>query len=172
VDLIERAMTADPALVPAGCDLLYGHYARTGQRDKVRALEIRVDSHQELERAANEERANIRPSDTFIPHGLAAEQVAHVREVMAAEPEVAAAHFARKQVNVFPESLCFVLGVKVKVAWWKPRSSEASQKLIGRLAERLQLPGDVFIFTEESEVKSLAKAVARVPDALVYQRDR
>jgi Zn-dependent protease with chaperone function len=171
VDLIERAIAADPHLVPAGCELLYGHYARIGQRDQLRTLEKRVEAHQEIEALAQTERANVTASDTFLPHGLNDAQITHIREVMSSERDVAAAHVARKKVTVFPDSPCFVVGVTVKVPMWKPRSTAANQKLIGRLVERLQLPGQMLVFAKEKELKSLAGAVAKTPDSLVYQRE-
>ena len=171
VELVERAIAADQQLVPAGCDLLYSHYSRTGQRDKLRALEQRVDTHTDTEALARTERENIAASDTFITHGLTEAQIDHLRKAMQCETEVAALHVARKQVKVSPESPCFAIGVTVNISRWKPRSSAANQKLIARLVERLQLPGHVLLFANEKELKSLAKAVAAVPNSLVYQRE-
>ncbi|MFN7141113.1 MAG: M48 family metalloprotease, partial [Limisphaerales bacterium] len=39
VPLVERAIGSDEILTEAGCNLLYGFYSRTGQRDKLRELE-------------------------------------------------------------------------------------------------------------------------------------
>jgi Zn-dependent protease with chaperone function len=43
VAFIENAIVADPALTNNGCNLLYAHFNRTGQREKLRPLENRVD---------------------------------------------------------------------------------------------------------------------------------
>ena len=49
VELLERALKTDLTLVPAGCQLLYGFYSRTGQRDQVKEIEKSIDAHHELE---------------------------------------------------------------------------------------------------------------------------
>ena len=170
VDLLERALKADLTLVPAGCQLLYGYYSRTGQRDQIKLIEQRIDAHHELEQRAQAERDNIRPADSFMPHALTEEEITALREALAAEPDVKDAHVVRKRVKIFPSSPCYVIAVKVVVPWWKPRARNANQLLVNRLCERVRLNGHFFLFTDEALMQSLAKNVRKVRNALVYSR--
>lgn len=172
VDLVERAMKVDESLVPPGCDLLYAHFARTGQREQLRTLEHRVDAHRELEQRAQEERNNIRAGDSFIPHGMTAEQIEHVRTVLRAEPDVGVANVVRKRVRHFPNSPCYVLSLTVAVPWWKPRARNANMQIVERVLANLQLPGYFFVLVVEPASMSLAKAVERVRHSPVYERGR
>jgi Zn-dependent protease with chaperone function len=169
---LERAMAADPEAVPPACNLLYGFYARTGQHDRLRALEQRVDAHQELEQAALAERQALSPQDRYLPHGLDEEQLAALRRGFAAEPAVAAVDLARKEVRHFAERPCFALAVRIRIAWWQPRSATADQKLLQRLLDALPLPGVTQAFVPEQNLKALGRAVAAVPGARVYERAR
>jgi hypothetical protein len=170
VQFIESALTTDPTLTPDGCNLLYGHFARTGQRDRLRPLEERMDQFQDVARLAQAERANITARDAFLPGELSATQTAAIRAVFEPEAEVASAAVVRKQVQHFPNSACYVVGLRLKTSWWKPRSSTASQKLINRVVEKLELPGHFLVFVDEQNLRSLAKKVFAVPGAVVFER--
>lgn len=159
VEELERAMAQDASLVREGCDLLYAYYSRTGQKEKLRPIENRVDRHQDLELAAQRERANVRASDTFLPAGITGTQLEMVRGAIAAEADVAVAWIARKQVQHFPDSPCYVIAVKIDVPFFSLRSTDANQKVIDRVIAQLQLPGYALVFCDEGNLKSLAAAV-------------
>jgi len=163
-------MASDPALTGDGCNLLYGHFTRTGQREKLRPLEHRVDDFQELAVQAQRERAQVSDKDTFIAHELKEPQIAGLKKIFAAEPEIVSIAVARKRVRHFPKSPCFVVALRIKVAWIKPRSAAASQELVERLLGKIQLPGYFLVFVEESNLKSLGKKIFDAPNAVVYWR--
>ncbi|HKS06607.1 MAG TPA: M48 family metallopeptidase [Gemmatimonadaceae bacterium] len=170
VDFVERAAKADLTLVPAACNLLYGYYSRSGQRDQMKEIEKRVDAHHELEQRAQAERNNIRPADSFMPHGLTEEEATALHDVMVTERDIKAAHVVRKRVKIFPSSPCYVIALKIVVPWWKPRSRTANQELVNRVVSRVQLNGYFFVFTDEALMQSLAKNVRKVRNALIYER--
>jgi len=129
--------------------LLYAHFNRTGQRDKLRPLENRFDEFQKLNVLAQQERARIIAADTFIAHELTAEQIAGLRKIFSTEPDIGAAAVARKKVQHFPNSPCFAVGLKIKVAWWKPRGSAVNRKLVHRVLKQVRLPGHFLVFVGE-----------------------
>jgi hypothetical protein len=170
VEFMETAIAVDPMLTGDGCNLLYGHFTRTGQRDKLRPLEHRVDAFRELSARAQQERAVITANDTFLAHDLTLEQLTSLRAIFTAEPEVDSVAVARKAVQLFPQSRCYVIGLRLKVAWWKPRSSGANQALVKRIISRLQLPGHFLVFVPEKNLKALGKMVFAVPGAVIYRK--
>lgn len=167
---IETALASDPALTMDGCNVLYGHYGRTGQRDKLRALEDRVDKFQELAAEAQRERANVTAKDTFLPPELKPEQIEALQKIFAMEADVASAAVVRKQVRLFPQNPCFVIGLRLKSAFWKFRDSGTSQKLVDRVVNQIKLDGNFLVFTDEQNLKSLGKKVFALPGAVVYER--
>ncbi len=170
VNLIEKALSVEHSLIQPGLELLYNYYARTGQRDQLRPLENRVDQHRELEALASKERSVMTVTDTFLPHGLTEEQLAGVREILKAHLDVGEAWIVRKQVVHFPEVPCYVLVVKIRTTWWTFRSDNPSQTTIQSLSEKMALPGNLYLFVDEKELKKLAKAVQKISDSLIYQR--
>jgi hypothetical protein len=170
VAFIEAAITSDPSLTEHGCNLLYGHFTRTGQRERLRPLEERVDRFHELAARAQRERAEVSAEDTFIAHGLAPGAVATLHGVFATEPDIAAAAIVRKQVMHFTQDPAFIVGLRLKYAWWKLRSSGDNPKLVRRLLQRLGLPGHTMVFVVEKNRKALGKKVFAAPGATVYVR--
>ncbi len=170
VAFVESAITSDPALTNDGCNLLYAHFNRTGQRDKLRPLENRVDEFQKLTVLANQERAQISAANTFIGHELTAQQMADLEKVFSAESEIAVAAVARKQVVHFPKSPCYVIGLKIKVRWWKPRGLNANQMLVRRVLEHCKVPGHRLVFVSEKKLVGLGTKILQTPGAFVYRR--
>ncbi len=171
VPFMETAIAADPALAQTGCGLLHAHFNRTGQHDKLRPLENRFDEFQKRNALAQQERGRITAADTFIAHELTPQQIADLRKILQAEPEISAAAVARKQVEHFPDSPCFAIGLKTRVPWWKPRSSAAGQKLVQRVLKQVRLPGCFLVFVGGKNLRGLATKVFDVPGAVIYERE-
>jgi hypothetical protein len=170
VELVEAAMTSDPALTQNGCNLLYAHFNRTGQRDKLRKLENRVDEFQKLAAVAQQERARISAADTFIAHELTETQIAELRKIFSGERDIGAVAVARKKLQHFPNNPCFAVGLQIKTAWWKPRSSRTNGKLVHRVLKQVRLPGHFLVFVYEKNLKALGKKVFAAPNAVVFER--
>ena len=172
VAFIETAIAGDPTLAQTGYNLLYTHFNRTGQRDKLRPLEHRFDEFQKLNVLAQQERGRITAADTFIAHELTARQIAGLREVFSAEPEIGSAAVARKSVRHFPNSSCFAIALRIKTAWWKPRGSGANRKLVQRVVKQVRLPGRFLAFVGEKNLRGLGRKVSAAPGAAIYEREK
>jgi hypothetical protein len=79
---------------------------------------------------------------------------------------------ARKAVQLIPQSPCFVMGLRLKVAWWKPRSSSANHALVKRVLGQMRLPGYLLVFVAEQKLKALGKKVFAVPSAVIYRKGK
>jgi hypothetical protein len=170
ITCLERAMSADEDSVPAGLALLHAFYARTGQREAVRRIEDRMEAFEVVMREAQAERADVTVKDQLVPHELPAKIIQALQPLFAAEPEIAEVHIARKMVRRLVRQPFYAVAVTLKLTWWKPRSTAASQKLARRLVERMQLPGRFLVFTAEESLKKLGRHVAAVPGSLVFTR--
>jgi len=170
--LIESAMDTDIELIQNGCNLLYAYYQRTGQRDKIKNLEDRMDRFREVTVLAQRERARITAADTFIPHELTETQLEELRKIFTAEPDIGSVAIARKKVEHFKVNPCFAVGLTVKVPWWKLRSSASNIKLVNRVVKQIKLPGYFLIFVNEKNRKTLWNRISDAPEAMVYRRVR
>lgn len=172
VELVELALAVDANLTNDGLGLLYGHYTRTGQRERLRELQDRAEQFQETLRLAEAERAQLSAQDTFLPPELDADTLAELHGIFAAEPDLAAAAVARRAVKHLPESLSFAVCLEVSVAWWKLRSTAANQELVGRICEKVRLPGHFIVFVSAEKLQAVGKKVFAVAGAPIYQRNR
>jgi Zn-dependent protease with chaperone function len=170
VNFMEAALASDPLLTEDALQVVYGYYVRSGQRDKLRLIEDRVDKFREQAQQAHAERGNITAADTFLPPELSPGQLSELRAIMANEGEIGGAAVARKQVMNFPQSPCYVIALKLNVAWWKPRGSTANQQLVDRVVNRVQLPGNFLVFVAADNLKALGSKIFAVPGAVVYER--
>lgn len=170
VALIESAMETDPELTRDGCNQLYAYYTRTGQRDKIRVLEERMDKFHKLTQRAQRERTHITAADTFIPHELTEAQLENLRRIFHAEPDIKSAAVARKQVDCFKKSPCYVVSLDVSDPWWKPRRTSAGLNLVNRILKQLQLPGHTLVFISRKKLLGLGTKILFVPGAAVYER--
>ena len=172
LEFIEQAVAVDELATESACELLHGYFARTGQRDQMRATEHRVDAFQARVELSNQERNDLNEKSVFLPHALKLDALAEVRTVFAAEPEVQAVALAQKELKIFPQSPLHVFAITVKAKWWKPRSSDADQKLVGRLVEKLRVEGQFLVFTNTANMTGLAKRIASVPQGVIYERGK
>lgn len=170
ITFMEAAIASEPTLTPEGCSLLYAHFNRTGRRDQLRPLEHRLDQFQELAAVAQRERARISAQDTFLPHELKEEQILELKKIFQAEPDLDAAAVVRKLVSHLPNQPCFVVGLRVKAPWWKPRSTGANRTLVNRLVSRIHLPGYFLVFVAEQNLKAVGRKVFSAPDAVIYRK--
>jgi Zn-dependent protease with chaperone function len=172
VPFLEQAMKSDRECVPVATELLEGFFQRSGRREDLRQLGSFLDGHDSLMAQAQAERADVTVRDPLAPHAFTDEQRRHLEEVAAAEPEVGEVFAARKVVRLLPENPCFVVAVRIRVPWWKPRSSQASSRLVQRLLEKLTLPGQSIVFTMEDRLRALGRRVEAVPGSRIYVRPR
>lgn len=171
IQFIERAVAKEETMTEAACELIYGFYVRTGQRDKLRGIEDRMDAFRERTNEALRERNDISPKDIFVPHEIKDSDLKTLRDLFESEPEIHSVNVARKQVKIFPNSPCYVFLIKIKVPFWKPRSSSANEKLLNRLLDKIPIHDQYILFVEDSNTKALAKKVAAVPGATIYARE-
>ncbi|HTR42310.1 MAG TPA: M48 family metalloprotease [Pseudomonadales bacterium] len=172
VNFIEIAIASDPAIAQRGCHLLHNYYNRTGQRDKLRPLENRFDEFEKLNRLAQQERARISVTDTFIPHALTEQQIAALRAVFSAEADIVSAAVAQKKLQYLPDSPCYAIALRMQTSWLKTRSSQASQQIVHRIAKQTRLPGHFTVFVDEKNLRSLGAEIFHVPGSVVYERPK
>lgn len=170
VEYLEKALQKDPFATPQGFELLAGYYARNGYPEKIKELEKRLDEHDRLVSLAQGERSTATVNDTLLPPELSTEEKAALAVLAESFPTISGMHVVLKQVTYFPQNPMRLIALTVKVPWWKPVSTAASQKLVENIINKIELPGQFLVFVAEKDLKKLARKVAGVPDSEVYRR--
>jgi len=166
---LEAVMTEDDESVPAASKILHAHYWRTGQTERLSELNVRLDRYEKNLAASHKERSSVQAGDTFIPHGLSEEELQKLRATLAADPQLAFAELAQKEMKHFPKQKFFVLCVHRWPAWHRLPNTEQDRVLVNRLARVVQLPGRVLVIPPSGTYKPLARKIQAVPGAEVYR---
>jgi hypothetical protein len=162
-------MEEDDEAVPAASQLLHAHYWRTGQTARIKELETRLDRYEKNLAASQTERNSISAKDSFIPHGLSESELQELRETLAADPQLASAELARKDLKHFPKQRFFVLCAHRWPAWHRLPNADQDRALVNRLARTVRLPGRVLVIPPSGSSRALAQKIRQVPTADVYR---
>lgn len=160
----------DEQWTPRAGAALHEHYRSSGQVDRQRDVRVLLDRHEEAVTRARRERATVSPRDTFLPHGLADEQIEPLRSLLAAQEACGAAWLVRKAVRLFPHRPLFLLCVRGLPARWGRRHPERDWELARRLIPRVELPGQVLVIARYGLFRKLAGKVMALPEAEVFRR--
>ena len=162
---VEQVIAEEQEFLPQACSLLLAHYRRAGRLDRFREIELRLDRYEKDLAASRAERSDVTARDPLIPHDLAPQEFDALRQALCAEPDLANAWLARKKLQYFPNEKLFLLCIRRKRPWWKFPSAAADQALVGKLTQKIQLPGRVLILTRGGGFRAIAKRVEGMTQA-------
>lgn len=166
--LVECAIALDENLLGSAAQILHGYYQRTGQSDRLRQLASRLDYHESIQVEAGKERTSITASDTFRSHGLTDQELRTLLETLTADPEFHRAHLVQKTVRHLATQRLFVLCVQASPGRFGLPRLEAQRELAQRLAQKVRLPGRVFVFAPAGSNRALAKKLHRTSGACIW----
>ena len=170
VGVLERAMELDENCLPQACGLLHQYYRASGEAAQLRELDARMDRHEKALAASQAERREVKASDAFIPHGLTEDELQNICAELQPELQVLRAHLARKELKYFPKQRLFVLSVYPRRAWHGLSYNDLDRAQITRLSQKLKLPGRLMVFSPTGRFRAVARKVAHVPEAHIFQR--
>jgi len=165
---LERAMREETEWVPHACRILHDYHHRHGRTAKMREIDARMDRYEQQLAASHVERSSVTASDALIPHGLSAAELAALHEALSAEPDLAIAELARKELKHFPEQKLFLLCVRARRRWHGWPDIDAEHGLVNRLTKRVRLPGRVLVFAPTGGFRALARKLRTVADITVH----
>ncbi|MSU58497.1 MAG: hypothetical protein EXS35_10020 [Pedosphaera sp.] len=168
---LEAVMAEDDEAVPAASQLLHAHYWRTGQTERIKELEARLDRYEKNLQDSSTERNTVNANDPLIPHGLTPEELDALRKVLETEADLVAVDLGRKELKHFPKQKLFLLCLHRRRAWHRLPNRDMEQTLIRCLTAKVQLPGRVLVFAPRGDFSKLARRVAALPDAAVFRRE-
>lgn len=164
---LERAMADDEDLVPQACDLLHAYHRRLGRADRLHELSLRVDRHEKETAAARAERSELTAKDILLAHDLPADELVALRRILDAEPELARAALAQKELRHFKKQRLFLLCVRRRRAWHRLPDSDADRTLVRRLSQAIRLPGRLLVFTPSGSFRGIGRKLLARADAVI-----
>ncbi|HJS44151.1 MAG TPA: M48 family metalloprotease [Gemmatimonadales bacterium] len=160
---IERAVTRDPSARAQGYHLICAFYEGMGRTEQADVYRRRAWEESDLLEVADKERRDVNGKDTLLPHELPEAKLAPVREALGKFEDVTEAHLVRKAVTHMPERPFYVLGVKMRLPWYRYRSESKEQRLVERLAHEVPVPGQCLVVALNDHTAKIRKNMKRVP---------
>src|SRR5881394_673374 len=167
---VERAVTRDPSARAQGYERIWAFYEAAGRTAEATEYRRRAWQQGDLLDLAAPERKDVTGRDSFLPHDLPEPELAPIRVVIANAPDVAEAYLARKAVRHMPELPLYVLGVKMRLPWYRFRSQSKEQAMVSRLAGEVPLPGQWLIIALNDHTAKIRKKMRKVPGAQLLRR--
>jgi Zn-dependent protease with chaperone function len=167
---IERAVEREPGARPDGYLTISRFYERQGRERDADDYRRRAWAQGDLMELAGAERKDVTANDRLVPHELSPEQVREVRAQLERIPEVKVAYVVRKEVQHLPEQPFFVVGVELRLAWYKFQSTSKEQQIVERVAEAVPLPGQLLVLALNSHRAKIRRKLKRVPGAELLRR--
>jgi hypothetical protein len=127
-----------------------------------------MDRHEKDMAASRKERSEFAPGDVLIPHGLVDDELNKLREALAADPQLARAELAQKQMKFFPKQKFYILCVHRWQAWHRLPNADQDRVLVNRISRAVQLPGRVLVIPSSGSYKALAKKFQHLPGSEIY----
>jgi len=165
---LEKTMEQDEDAVPGACDLLRSYFRLTGQAERMREVEARLDRHEAAQASAQAELASITAADTLVAHGLEAAELEPVLSLLTADPSIRKAYLAQKQMKHLRKQRLFALCVEVEKAWHRLPNRDREQEAVKRLVGKVRLPGRVLVFSPSGSFSALARKLRKMPEAGIY----
>ena len=171
IEHLRFAMARDAsARVPVSA-LLFDYFWSRGRTEE--AEEVRrggMAASQEVG-AALEERSRVDEKSIFVPHQLAPDQVAYLRERLERFPELKEACLVLRQFRVRPEAPSYALALVFHRPWTSLRDPETKEQAIrDRILEGVEWPGETYAFVLGPRQKKLLKRIRKVPGAVLVKR--
>jgi Zn-dependent protease with chaperone function len=170
VQHIERAVTRDPSARAQGYERIWAFYEAEGRTAEAAEYRRRAWQQGDLLELAAPERKDVTGRDKFIPHDLPEATLAPIREVIVAASDIAEAYFVRKDLTHMPEVPLYVLGVKMKLPWYRYRSQTKEQALVDRLVQEVPVPGQWFVVALNDHTAKIRRKMRKVPGAQLVRR--
>jgi hypothetical protein len=175
---LEAARALDQRAALPVLSLLHDYYKRTGDDEKVKAINAEGTQQVDMEVDAAEERSTIGNANTrYFSHGLPTATLGKMQNVFAELPDLAQVYIARKEVMLFPERPLFVLAFTLTHEWRRVNAAKDNEAIAEQLVEQL---GPLFPDAGEFLVVPLTNSgvewfhgpIKRVPESLVYTKAR
>jgi Zn-dependent protease with chaperone function len=169
---LEQAIAEDEQLLADGSRLLHGYFRRTGQTQRLRELEGRLDRFEKMVVKSQHEQRSVTARDVLVSHDLDATILRPLQQLLSADADILAAHLGRKQLQHFPKQRLFVLCVRIRPAWYGLRDRDREHRVINRLIGGVRLPGRVFVCAPSGANAALARKLRKLPTTEIFRRDR
>lgn len=166
VAMLERVIENEPSSAGACSHAIYDFYRRNDRAVEAEAFASRMHDLGQANRAADDERADVRPVDTFVAHDLSEEAVAKLREQFSTIREVGHIYLVQKRCVHQPNRKNYVVGFTIKNKWLGERNAKINAAFVA-LRSHVKYPGETMVIALDANNQYYLKRMKAVDGAQV-----
>lgn len=161
VALIEAAMERDNGLEMAGAELLREFHWQSGDKERAHQWHDRYLAAAQRMQAARRERETLLTTDSYVPHGLPAEQLAPIVEQLRKIPGIKRVYLVRKVTQHRTDVPFYALGFAC--AGLLERVDEGrNAAVLEQIRQQIEFPGEAMILSVERPNRRFEKLFSKV----------
>ena len=170
LEYLDRAIASEPAAVLPACAMARSFLSERGRDEEAKRYDERAQQHLEVLDEAASERETL-TADELVEHGLPADRVAAIRDVVARQKTVKRAYLGSKRVAHFADvDPVLAVGVVRKQQTFRLAKLDADATLVDELYEELSPFGVSFVVLFDGDFRALEKAFKRLPGGEIFRR--
>ena len=166
---LNQVMNKDADAIGQGCLLAFQFLMARSRKEEAEAYRERALQHGEKHRAAEQERSQILFDGRYSTHGIDAQTIARLIEVLRRFPEIVRAFLVRRDVEHFPERPLLVLGVTRSKTFLERlipgRTRKLDLLLQDRIGKKLEFMPETFILALNHRSRKERRLFNDVPDS-------
>jgi Zn-dependent protease with chaperone function len=166
IALLERAVELDANSTLRVAETLREHYWRSGDQARTQHWHERLlQAHQHVQQI-QQERQELRLTDTLEPHQLGGDAMAALVTQLRAIKGLHQAYLVRKQLQHHSEPPLYVLG-HIATPWWKPHSKARSARVQAQIIEQANCPTETLVVSLEGYNVNFGRKLRRCKGARI-----
>ncbi|WP_392531914.1 M48 family metalloprotease [Nostoc sp. C117] len=170
IEYIERAMDQDSSIVIEGCQIICYFLHQQGKINEAKSYQQRVENYNDFILKAEQERYNLRQNDKFKSHDISDIELNKLCKQLSHYPHITTVYLFQKELQYFPEKPLYILAVKREFSWLEGSHEADNSKLVNSLLQENELPGNVFIFILNNDLRNMEKKLKVIPNSMIYQK--
>lgn len=170
---LERAIALEHGATPPACELAQSFLLQHGQTEEAARWRERGLEYNDKLQHAVAERQTLRVKDALLPGDLPAPEVEKLREHFAKHPLVEEVYLVKKEVQHFPETPLYVVGVQIQKKKLSISSDEpVRQKAFAEAMQELPLQHEaLFVPLDSDNGRAFVKPLKKIEGALIYEKN-
>jgi len=163
-EILDRVMEEDGEYSYYGTQLVYKYLLRQGRKEESRAYyDTGMKEAHRLDEAV-EERGVVKLKDSFVPHGLSAEQLDNIIDQLKKREKIKEVYLVRKEVKHYSEEPLYILGVL-----FKSSSKKFMANALEEIAENVVFPAETLVMMFNEENPGFYRKHKRVENSLILK---
>jgi Zn-dependent protease with chaperone function len=161
IEIIKGALKNDDHVTLRAAEAMRDYNWRHGRNAEAENWHNYLVARARPLQAAEKERNELLPGNTFKPHGLSEQEFADFKSRLCTIAGIRKAYLVQKVLAHFPERVCYVLGYST-TPWYMPTRKSRNVAIQQAIHEKMIFPGETMIVVIDGDLKHFEKKMKKV----------